>query len=372
MRILRISQNLYPEVPGGGPYHVHALSRDQTNLGHEVTVVTVSENQNLPDREERDGYTVVRCRPRFEVFGNQISTGVFDQLRADREYDVVHGHGHHYFSTNMAAFRRYFSDVPFAITPHGIYSQSVPEPVFRAYLRTIGRWTLNQADLVFSYSEEAHETFRSFGVRSEFSVIRNGIDTSMFSPDGPTRAVDESVEFCVLFVGRLVEGKRPMDAVKAVEKLQETIPGIKLLIVGDGPLRSDLEQYVFEQGLAGAIEFLGQVDYDEMPLLYRTTDVLLLTSRAEGVPRVVLEALASKTPVVSSDLPQLDAILDKAGRRAEVGDVGGLVTALSELEANPSLRRYLGRAGHELVNERYDWSETVARMTTELESLAKI
>jgi glycogen(starch) synthase len=74
MRILRVAQ--YPEVPGGGTYHVYALSRDQAAMGHDVTVLTVSGDDKLTRREERDGYTVVRRSPTVEVLGNEISVGL--------------------------------------------------------------------------------------------------------------------------------------------------------------------------------------------------------------------------------------------------------------------------------------------------------
>ncbi len=88
MRILRVAQNLYPEVPGGGSYHVHAMSRDQAAMGHDVTVLTVSDDESLPRREERDGYTIVRRSATVELLNNEISLGIArftdsGQLRRD-------------------------------------------------------------------------------------------------------------------------------------------------------------------------------------------------------------------------------------------------------------------------------------------------
>lgn len=112
MRILRISQNLYPEQPGGASYHVHALSRDQAVMGHDVTVVTVSDDESLPRRENRDGYEIVRARPNCEVIGNAFTWVVWEKLRSVDEYDIVHAHTHYYFSTLFAAIRRQISDTP--------------------------------------------------------------------------------------------------------------------------------------------------------------------------------------------------------------------------------------------------------------------
>ena len=126
MRILRVAQNGCPEVPGGGTYHVHALSLNQAAMGHDVTVVTVPGDKTLPRHEERDGYTVVRRAPTVEVLGNEISVGVARALRNAGEFDVVHAHSHLYFSTNLAALKRFFGGTPMAITNHGLYSQNAP------------------------------------------------------------------------------------------------------------------------------------------------------------------------------------------------------------------------------------------------------
>jgi hypothetical protein len=76
MRILRVAQNVYPEQKGGASYHVHAMSRDQAEMGHEVTVLTGRDDPGQPSIEEREGYTVVRVSPGVTVLGNEISPAV--------------------------------------------------------------------------------------------------------------------------------------------------------------------------------------------------------------------------------------------------------------------------------------------------------
>jgi len=361
MRILRIAQNLYPEVPGGGTYHVHALSRDQADMGHDVTVLTVSGDEALPRRETRDGYTVVRARPTVEILGNQISSGVVRFLRNASGFDIVHTHSHLYFATNLAALNRRFTDVPLGITNHGLYSQTAPEWLFDQYLRTLGRWTFNQSDSIFCYTQTDRERLRDFGVTAPVKVVPNGVDTERFSPDGPqTQRIDHGGNV-VLFVGRLVEGKRAADAIKAVSRVPDSL-NTKLFIVGDGPLRQELEA----MPEASEVEFLGQIPYDEMPSVFRAGDALLLPSRAEGFPRTVLEAFASAVPVVSSHLAHTAGVVEVGGRTAAVGDISGYVEGLVNVLGNQSR---LGEAGRDLVVDRFTWEETVRKTTAVLESL---
>jgi hypothetical protein len=166
MHILRVTQNLYPGQKGGGSYHIHPMGRDQEARGHEVTVLTTRDGDAQPRTERRDGYQVVRLKPWTTALGNQITPSVASYLRANAGwFDVIHAHSHMYFSTNLTALLRRLGDTPLAITNHGLYSQSAPEWAISAYLRTLGRWTFNQADAVFCYTDTDRRTRRRGGRR---------------------------------------------------------------------------------------------------------------------------------------------------------------------------------------------------------------
>lgn len=365
MRILRVAQKIYPDVKGGGPYHVHALSRDQAAMGHDVTVLTVRNDSDLPRLEDRDGYTIVRYDPTTTLLGNDISAGVAQYLREAEDFDVMHAHSHLYFSTNLAALKAFLGDIPLAITNHGLYSQTAPEWVFDWYLKTIGRWTFNQADVVFCYTDVDKQRLREFGVSSDIEVVPNGIDTERFAPEGPTSELVDADGPVVLFVGRLVEGKRPQDALAAVERVREGYPDVTLYFCGEGPLREELEQQAGNE-LGDGVVFLGHLPYDEMPKVYRSADVMILPSRAEGVPRTVLEAIASGTPVVASDLEHVATVIDtELGSLVDVGDVAGFTEAI---ESALSSVADSGTAGSRLCKtDRHQWTDTV-NTTTEVYS----
>lgn len=175
----------------------------------------------------------------------------------------------------------------------------------------------------------------------------------------------------ILFVGRLVEDKRPRDALMAVEQIRNTHPKVRLVFAGDGPLRADLERYAASHGFNTAVEFLGEVLYEEMPQLYRTADLFVLPSRAEGLPRTVLEALATETPVVTSNLRQLRTIVEGVGITVPIGEVAGFAEGLDKLASAPDRRAELGDRGRELVTTKYDWNDTVAQTTVRLEELCR-
>jgi glycogen(starch) synthase len=377
LRILRVAQPLYPAVTGGGAYHVHAMSRDQAAMGHDVTVLTVRTDPDQPHLSRREGYTVVRFDAHARPLGNALSPGLARYLRAELDrFDVVHAHSHLYFSTNLAALWRALARVPgvagrpLAVTNHGLYSQAAPEWLLEVYLRTLGRATLNRADLLLCYTAADERRLREVGVSSPVAVVPNGVDTSRFTPEGPRSDLLDRGDPAVLFVGRLVEGKRARDAIAAVERLRETHPDAQLYLCGDGPRRATLAA-----SAGDGVTFLGERPYAEMPDIYRAADALVLPSRAEGTPRTVLEALACATPVVCSSLPHLRDAFGDAARYSEVGDVDGIRTHLADLSVDGSgaavtetdRRADTDQADATPAPSRSvvtDWSETV-RLTTE-------
>lgn len=362
MRILRVAQTLYPEVKGGGAYHVHAMSRDQAAMGHDVTVLTLQSDGSQPHLEEQDGYTVIRYPTTVSGLGNSLSVGIASYLSSVDAFDVIHAHSHLYFSTNLAALRRRFKETPLAITNHGLYSQNAPQQLFRVYLHTIGRLTFNSADVVFCYTDEDLDRLRRLNVSAAVEVVHNGIDTERFTPTGPEHG-EVAGEPVVLFVGRLVDGKRPGDALEAFANVREDYPDAVLVFCGDGPLREDLERRAKKLGIASAVDFLGYVSYDEMPTVYRAADVLILPSRAEGLPRTVLEAMASGVPVVVSDLEQVAAVVASEGRTVPVGDINGFTEALMGVIRDDS------HDPRSIIEGQYDWQDTVERTTDVLQRL---
>jgi len=360
MRILRVTQNLYPGQKGGGSYHIHAMSRDQAAMGHEVTVLTTRTEGGKPRTERRDGYRVVRLDPWTTVLGNQITPSVARYLRdsGDR-FDVVHAHSHMYFSTNLAALLRRFGETPLAITNHGLYSQTAPNWALTGYLRTLGRWTFDQADVVFCYTDTDRRRVRDLGVTTDIEVVRNGVNVDRFTPDGPRSDRIDHGGATVLFVGRLVSGKRPLDAVRTVSRLPDDLDA-RLYVVGDGPLRSK----VAERADGSRVELLGHVPYGEMPEIYRAGDVLLVTSRVEGLPRAVLEAFATGTPVVSRDLEQIRDTVDRGGEAVPPGEYGNAIRrVLAESDRH-------GADGRTAATSEFRWRDTVAETTDVLARLA--
>lgn len=367
MKILRISSDLHPEVTGGLGLHVHNMSKKQSEMGHEVTVVTSDHGQHeLPRTERRDGYTIRRHKELANVVGNSVIPGVIQtHLSNSDQYDVIHAHSHLFFSTNIVAALRYVDDTPLAITNHGLKSQTAPDWINRIYLPTVARFTLNAADRVFCYSKTDENRLRELGVNSSIAVINNGIDCSQFKP--LSIAEDPSQ---ILYVGRLTEGKGVEVLLEAFALLSNEFSDATLRIVGDGPKQDSLQRLAVKENIADRVIFAGRIPNDQLPALYNESAVFVLPSSSEGFPRTVIEAMACETPVVTTNLPQLRSIVEDVGRTVEFGSPELLADVIQELLADDTLRRNLGETARQRAVNQYSWTTTVEKTTHELRDLA--
>lgn len=162
-------------------------------------------------------------------------------------------------------------------------------------------------------------------------------------------------------VGRLWPQKRVKDLIWATDLLQVIRSDAHLLVIGDGPQRARLEQYAQQCRVDQRVHFLGQ--RDDVPRLLAHCDLLWLASAYEGLPNVVLEAMAAGIPVVATDIPGTrELVLPRiTGYLVPVGDRAELARCANKLLDDPQLRQQMGRAGRERVAAHYSVEQMVSR-----------
>jgi glycosyltransferase involved in cell wall biosynthesis len=362
LKILRVASDVYPEVMGGLSLHVHEMSRLQAEWGHDVTVLTSDHGDHDPaSKEERDGYKLIRHREVASPLDNSIVPGIVRTVwRVADDYDVVHAHSHLFFSTNVAAALSRTIDTPLVITNHGLISQTAPEWVQKAFIPTIAKFTLESADRVLCYTETDKYRLREQGIDSSIAIVHNGINCDKFSPVKS----DESKKQ-ILFVGRLKPGKGIPTLLTAFEYIAGEFPEYKLIIVGDGPMRDKLVNIAQEKGIHSRVTFTGQIRNKELAKTYAESTLFVLPSLCEGLPRTVLEAMACKVPVITSDLDQLKPLVEGAGNIVPKKNPDKLSSEISHLLSDPCLRDQMGDIGRDRIQKNYSWENTV-RQTTKI------
>lgn len=356
LRILRVVSDLYPFVIGGLGIHAHEMSKCQANLGHEVTVFTCNNlNQNKPNKTN---YEIIKCNSGVKIAGNTLSMSLFNKLlKEKKQHDIIHAHSHLFFSTNMCSLLRKLKSSPLVITNHGLISQRVPMWIQNAYMPTVGKWTFKSADKVICYTEEEKSQMVELGVEKDrIEVINNGIDTDLFIPNHDKQKTRQ-----LLWVGRFIPGKGANYLIEAFKIVSDNHEDIKLLMVGDGPLRESIQKQILELNLEDKIDITTSIPNSKIPELYRNSDIFVLPSLEEGVPRTILEAMSCEVPIVCSKLPQLVDIVSKCGILVPKQDPEALAEAILKVLNDDDLARKYGENGRKRVVNEYSWEDTVKK-----------
>ncbi len=201
-------------------------------------------------------------------------------------------------------------------------------------------------------------------------VIESGVDLSRFPTARATAAEREGLGLpadarVIGTVGRLVPEKDHPTLFEAFLLVRRAVPAARLLVVGDGPLRAELEARSRSLGLADSVSFLGS--RGDVPALYRSMDLLVSTSRWEGLSNVLLEAMAAGVPVVATRAGGTGRVVEDGatGFTADPGDVPLIADRAIRLLTDASLAARMREAAREKILREF----SISRMSREYESL---
>ncbi|WP_102109869.1 glycosyltransferase family 4 protein [Oceaniglobus roseus] len=277
---------------------------------------------------------------------------------------VEHLHAH--FATNSAAVAMLaatLSGLPFSFTMHGPEEFDAPEALSLPL-------KLARADLSVAVSQFGRsQLYRWAGFEHwpKIRVVQCGIEPSVFPeptplPEGPLRLVT---------IGRFVEQKGQMTLVLAMARLRDSHPDIRLTLVGDGQMRPDLEAAIRRHGLEDRIALTGWVDEARVNAELASAHALVMPSFAEGLPMVLMEAMATGRPVISTyiaGIPEL--VTPEIGLLVPAGDVEALAAALVGMAGMARERMLaMGLAGRARVLERHDVDREAAKLLGHIRAL---
>lgn len=351
-RVLMVSK-YYPPHLGGIESHVHDLSVGLASTGAaEVTVLVVGDGPRRVD-EQLDGVRVVRVPRAFEYASTPVSWSFAREFsRLARTHDVIHFHFPYPFGEVCSLLST--ARTPRVVTYH---TDIVRQKLLLALYRPLLNRFLDRADVIVASSPNMIQHSDFLRSRSENSVhIDFGLPLERFleSPEKTARARELTAQFedapVVLFVGRLVYYKGLNVLLDAFARLDSR--EARLVAIGTGPLESTLREQATRLGIADRVSFIPPCDDDELAAWYSAADVFCLPSveRSEAFGLVQVEAHASGTPVVSTDLPTGVPYANLHGETGLVvppGDARLLAEALDRLIADDALRVRLGEQARE-------------------------
>jgi len=357
---------------GGTRRHLIDVARGQKAAGVDVHVACSTLRQPSLKAElarlEQEGVGVLELPMIRELrlaTDRRHTAELAEHLRRLRP-DVVHTHSSkagalgRWASLRAGVGRRVHTPHTFAFLFEALFS-----PAKRRLYRAVEGFLGRRTDRMIAVSGEEGETIRGSGVCAPeiVRVVPNGIDPAPYAADGAARervrrelglAPEDDAAPLALVVGLLYEAKGQDVALHALASPELRGSGLAIAFAGDGDRRAEYEALAAELGVADRARFLGW--RDDVPALLAAADLLVLPSRWEGMPYIVLEAFASGLPVVATRVDGTrELVVDgETGFGSPIGDARALGAAIARLLAlEPARRRALGEAGRARVRSDY-------------------
>ena len=264
------------------------------------------------------------------------------------------GHVHTHFSSTVALLVSRIFPITFSATIHG------PDE-FRNPIRFQLPEKTQSALFVCAISEFGREQLKKCSPECEWEkieVCRLGVNVSVFAPRTPRTA---SEPFEILCVARLAPAKAQHVLIAAVGRLVQAGRKLRVRFVGDGPDRRTLEEQAQQRGLQDHTMFEGSLNQKQVRDLYQQTDIFALSSFAEGVPVVLMEAMAMEIACVGTNVDGVPELIrnEVDGLLVPPGDEEALAAAIARLQDDPELRERLGKSARQRVLEEYNLEKNV-------------
>lgn len=357
MKILMVGKYFYPFV-GGVERHMQALASELIKRGHQVTVFAgdTDNSYHLPKTGTVDRINIQR-------FSN-----VFSLMKAilKSDCDIIHYHLIRKGFVDCGIVAGYIKRNPLVFTPHCVYPpQSMWYKVIKTlYNITLGRLTLQLVDSIISLTETDKRDVINMGADPEkISIIPNSIAFERFNvlekPDLFRQHYD--VGRFLLYVGRISWNKGLAYVIQAMPRLQEL--GLTLVIVGeDAGYKKKLEAVIRSLGVERNVVFTGKVSDAMVLSAYAACTLFILPAFYEGLPTVVLEAMAYKKPVIATRTGGTKHVITHGynGFLIEYGNSSAIYDAVTEA-LNADLDK-IGNNAREEVKTKYTWEESAQKV----------
>ncbi|HEY7160289.1 MAG TPA: glycosyltransferase [Acidobacteriota bacterium] len=367
----------YPRTPtdGSAPF-IAAIAEGIAKLGHNVDVILP--HHPLLKEKVRNGVSLHTYR----VPGDETnpSWGYAQSLEADvrlkkRVYPLALLAMHRAYRLALKVAKKNRPDLVHAhwVLPNGFIgarlSKTLAVPLVvslhgsdmylarkKKIFGSFARWVLKRAKAVTACSPDLQEQAEQLSKR-DVALTEYGVDVNLFSPGG------EPQQGTVLAVGRLVHKKGFVELLHAFAQIFKYYKNSSIEIIGDGPLLDALRDKASQLGLSERVKLPGSAQHSDLPELYRRAEIVAvpsitdLSGNRDGLPNVLLEALASGCAVIASDIPGIRNVINdhEDGLLVRSGDIDSLSNAMVELFRNPSLRERLGIAARQRAANELSW-----------------
>lgn len=381
MRILMLTWEYPPRIIGGISRHVEGLSEALVRKGLEVHIVT-TDFPGVPYEENVKGVYVHRVpietpAPDFPTWvllmNHYLAKRSADIANSIGGFDIIHAHD--WLVALSGIEIKHFLNADLITTLHSLEFKRVGaiSSPFSRMVDSIEWWSTYESKMIIVCSGSMKgDLIYHFNIPEEkIKIIPNSIDNSKFDIFVDKSVVRSRYGVCdnerlILFIGRLTSQKGCEYLIRAMHHLPSHL-NAKLVIVGDGYMRSDLEREVFSSGLGGKVKFTGFLPDNEVIQLLKSADVLVVPSVYEPFGIVALEGMAAGVPVVVSNVDGLSEIIkhDYNGVHVYPRDPFSIAWGINRVLSDPNYAQWIVKNAKLDINQKYNW-DFVASVTTDV------
>lgn len=383
--------NPYFHSADGVARYTYFLSINLAKLGCEVHVLSLEKSQENTTFY-KDG-VVFHSLPSFRndlmrslLFLKKVATELLKYSGKNR-FDVVHGQGSYAGAVALARCLGLKSKCIATIHTTGfdeliatsndyfelsLYLNGLAAILSLPVAKFYGSFIYNQMDMNISVCEyHRHRASRVYDIPLEKIVtIPPGVDTVRLKNNMHQNNFQPHPQ-SLLYVGRLAPRKGVQYLLLAMPFVLRRFPNIKLNIVGDGPLRKNLETLSSSLGLQKNVQFLGHITDTDLHELYFNANAIIIPSLFEGLPIVLLEAMAAGKPIVASAVGGIPEVLKHnfSGLLVKPRDAQGIAKAIISILQDESFANYLSENAKQAAMSKYSWENCARKMLEVYENL---
>jgi len=356
---VNVLQILGGSAYGGGTEMIHAIVTSLLNAGYSVTLVaTDAKTQKQFAKLGIDVVSIPQMRRAVNPIFDVISLVKLIRLIRAGDYDVVHTHTSK--AGLLGRFAAWVSGVPVIIHHvHGFafheFSGRISRWLYRALERAAAHWCHS---IVSVNNEDREEALRlGIGKHGQVITIENGVNQERFDQSADSSLVRrelgiDSSGYLVGFIGRLSAQKNPATFLRAAKSISTRIPDAHFVLAGEGPDMERMQQLARDLSVPN-VHFLGF--RRDIPEILAAMDLFVLTSRWEGLPISVLEAMAAGKSIVATNIKGTRELLvdRKSGLLVPAGDPTATACAIAEMYQSPDLARCCAKNASEKAANCY-------------------
>jgi len=365
VNILMLISTKFPPEEGIG-FHVYNLSNELIKLGHHVTIITRGGFRNKCGDINGINYCCVPFIPIYPLHIQIHKYFVNKYLNVHKnDYDLVHIH---YPLTPAPK-----TNIPMLSTIHSVVLEDHHNSDIRNLKNILSNFftqifgkkiffkIVRQSKTIIAVSDAVKMDIQKYYKDNKINVINNGINISEFHFNDTL--IEKTTIFNIIFVGRLSEGKGIFDLLNAINIMKDR-GQIRLFICGKGPLKEKINRFIMKNKMETIVRLVGHVQHEELKHLLGQSHLFVSPSYHEGLPTAVMEAMASGTLTLLSDIPShIELVTDhENGYIFEKGNYFDLSQKLESIMNDYDKINEVRINARKTIEKKYSWERIAIQM----------